>query len=172
MGGKSIIPGQNIIDPLGAMFVRSVTSSIKGDPKKNKPKTNVPSEADRAKAELYKMMQDRQMRISRELESTSAYSNQNNVQQPVGLPVALPEQPVAQPVTQPVTQPVSQVDQKATNAILNPTPTITPATVSSVAAPSVFSPVAPLSNQATGMGQQKVNQFSMPSASGLKFGGT
>ena len=168
MGGKSIIPGQNIIDPLGAMFVRSVTGSIKGDPKKNKPKNKMPSEADRAKTELYKMMQDRQMRISRELENPSAYLNQNNVQQPVGLLVALPEQPVAQPVP----QPVSQVDQKATNAILNPTPTVTPATVSSVAAPSVFSPVAPLANQATGMGQQKTNQFSMPSASGLKFGGT
>ena len=108
-------------------------------------------------------MKDRQANITKQLQGMQT-AQQSQLQ---NQPVTQIEQPAGQ-----VSQPLGQVDQNATNAILNPAPTVTPTTTSSVAAPTVISPNAPLANQSTGMGQQKTNQFSMPSASGLKFGGT
>ena len=62
-----------------------------------------------------------------------------------------------QDIQQPELKPATQVQPNLTTAI--PTP------VAATAA------IAPLANQSTGMAQQKINQFAMPNASGLKFGG-
>lgn len=170
MGGKTSIWGQNVFDPLGAAIERRTFGAGREAAKNRKKPTNKFSQADATRAEIYKMMKDRQASVTKQLQNMPTALNAQQAE--------LQKQQDAQNATQPtgqVDQPIGQVDQNATNAILNPTPTVTPTTVSSVAAPTVMSPNAPLANQVTGMvgmGQQKTNQFSMPSASGLKFGGT
>ena len=164
MGGQTSVWGQSVFDPLGAAIERKTFGKGREDAKNRKKIVRKPNQADANRAELFQMMKDRQANITKQLQGMqtsqqSQLQNQQAAQQDM--------QPVAQ-----IEQPVGQVDQNATNAILNPAPTVTPTTTSSVAAPTVISPNAPLANQATGMGQQKTNQFSMPSASGLKFGGT
>ena len=171
MGGQTSIWGQNVFDPLGAAIERRTFGAGREAAKNRKKIVRKPNQADANRAELFQMMKDRQANITKQLQGMqtsqqSQLQNQQAAQQDMQ-PVAQIEQPVGQ-----VAQPLGQVEQNATNAILNPSPTVTPTTTSSVAAPTVISPNAPLANQATGMGQQKTNQFSMPSASGLKFGGT
>ena len=163
MGGQTSVWGQSVFDPLGAAIERKTFGAGREAAKNKKKIVRKPNQADANRAELFQMMKDRQANITKQLQGmqTSQQSQLQNQQ------VAQIEQPVGQ-----VAQPLGQVDQNATNAILNPAPTVTPTTTSSVAAPTVISPNAPLANQSTGMGQQKTNQFSMPSASGLKFGGT
>jgi hypothetical protein len=159
MGGKQTsVWGQSVIDPLGAAIERKTFGKNKG---KTVRTPNTPNQEE----ELLQMMRDRQTNIANQLQrmqTPQQYPLQNQKVAPVA-PVA-PISPVA-PVA-----PLTPVEQNTTNAILNPAPTVTP--TSSVAAPTAMLSNAPLVNQATGIGQQKINQFSMPSASGLKFGGT
>jgi hypothetical protein len=165
MGGQTSVWGQSVFDPLGAAIERKTFGKGREDAKNRKKIVRKPNQADANRAELFQMMKDRQANITKQLQGMqtsqqSQLQNQQAAQQDM--------QPVAQ-----IEQPVGQVDQNATNAILNPAPTVTPTTTSSVAAPTVISPNAPLANEYTGMAQQqKTNKFAMPSTSGLRFGGT
>jgi hypothetical protein len=169
MGGQTSIWGQNVLDPLGAAIERRTFGAGREAAKNRKKPTNKFNQADATRAEIYKMMKDRQASVTKQLQNMPTALNAQQAE--------LQKQQDAQTATQPTgqaAQPIGQVDQNATNEILNPAPVVTPTTVSSVAAPTqaMVSPTAPLANEYTGMGQQKTNQFSMPSTSGLKFGGT
>jgi len=169
MGGQTSIWGQNVFDPLGAAIERRTFGAGREAAKNRKKSTNKFNQADATRAEIYKMMKDRQASVTKQLQNMPTALNAQQAE--------LQKQQDAQTATQPTgqaAQPIGQVDQNATNEILNPAPVVTPTTVSSVAAPTqaMVSPTAPLANEYTGMGQQKTNQFSMPSTSGLKFGGT
>jgi len=164
MGGKQTsVWGQSVIDPLGAAIERKTFGKNKGKTVRTSNTPNTPNQEE----ELLQMMRDRQTNIANQLQrmqTPQQYPLQNQKVAPVAPVAPLAPIPVA-PVA-----PVAPVEQNTTNAILNPAPTVTP--TSSVAAPTAMLSNAPLVNQATGIGQQKINQFSMPSASGLKFGGT
>jgi hypothetical protein len=169
MGGQTSIWGQNVFDPLGAAIERRTFGAGREAAKNRKKSTNKFNQAEANRAEIYKMMKDRQASVTKQLQNMPTALNA----QQDGLKKQQDTQNATQPIEQ-VAQPIGQVDQNATNAILNPTPAVTPTTVSSVAAPTqaMVSPTAPLANQATGMAQQTTNQFKIPSVIGLRFGGT
>ena len=178
MGGvmktaRKVIDPMNIMDPGGILpgpkGGKYGTPSWQSNDAKKKTSTNKYNQSDAIRAQIFQMMKDRQAQTTKQLQNMPTALNAQQAE--------LQKQQDAQTATQPTgqaAQPIGQVDQNATNAILNPTPAVTPTTTSSVAAPTqaMVSPTAPLANEYTGMGQQKTNQFSMPSTSGLKFGGT
>jgi hypothetical protein len=150
MGGQTSVWGQNVFDPLGAAIERKTFGANREAAKNRKKKVYTPSPA---------QLMLEQMQSQRELEQENASKTKlflsqqaDALRQPTQ---AVPQ--ILQDIKQPELKPATQVQPNLTTAI--PTP------VAATAA------IAPLANQSTGMAQQKVNQFAMPNASGLKFGG-
>jgi hypothetical protein len=154
MGGvlkttRAVIDPFNIMDPAG--ILPGPKGGKFGSPswksKENKKRTI----AAPTKGQL--MLEQMQLERDRANRSKGIISQQTDaIKQPAPIvPQAL------QDIQQPELKPATQVQPNLTTAI--PTP------VAATAA------IAPLANQSTGMAQQKINQFAMPNASGLKFGG-
>jgi hypothetical protein len=143
MGGQTSVWGQNVFDPLGAAIERQTFGKGREDAKNRKKKVYVPSPAQL-------MLEDMERKRNRASASKGIISQQTD---------AIPKQETPVPPSQPEStlQAIPSVQPNLTTAI--------PAPVAATAA------IAPLANQATGMVQQKINQFAMPNASGLKFGG-
>ena len=146
MGGQTSIWGQSVFDPLGAAIERKTFGANREADKNRKKKVYTPSPAQL-------MLEDMARKRDRASASKGIISQQTDAIKP---PAPIVPQ-VLQDIQQPELKPATQVQPNLTNAI--PTP------VAATAA------IAPLANQATGMAQQKINQFAMPNASGLKFGG-
>jgi hypothetical protein len=146
MGGQTSIWGQSVFDPLGAAIERKTFGANREADKNRKKKVYTPSPAQL-------MLEDMARKRDRTSASKGIISQQTDAIKP---PAPIVPQ-VLQDIQQPELKPATQVQPNLTNAI--PTP------VAATAA------IAPLANQATGMAQQKINQFAMPNASGLKFGG-
>jgi len=146
MGGQTSIWGQSVFDPLGAAIERKTFGANREADKNRKKKVYTPSPAQL-------MLEDMARKRDRTNASKGIISQQTDAIKP---PAPIVPQ-VLQDIQQPELKPATQVQPNLTNAI--PTP------VAATAA------IAPLANQSTGMAQQKVNQFAMPNASGLKFGG-
>jgi hypothetical protein len=155
MGGvlkstRAVIDPFNIMDPLGVLPGPKANGKYGSPSWKNnenrKKRIAVPT-----KGQL--MLEKMQLERDRANRSKGIISQQTDaIKQPAPI---VPQ--VLQDIQQPELKPATQVQPNLTNAI--PTP------VAATAA------IAPLANQATGMAQQKINQFAMPNASGLKFGG-
>ena len=146
MGGQTSIWGQSVFDPLGAAIERQTFGKGREDAKRRGKKVYVPSPAQL-------MLEDMERKRNRASASQGIISQQTDaIKQPTPI---VPQ--VLQDIQQPELKPATQVQPNLTTAI--PTP------VAATAA------IAPLANQATGMAQQKINQFAMPNASGLKFEG-
>ena len=143
MGGQTSIWGQNVFDPLGAAIERRTFGKHREDDKNRKKKVYVPSPAQL-------MLEDMARKQDRASASKGIISQQTD---------AIPKQATPVPPSQP---------ESTLQAIPSVQPNLTTAIPDPVAATAA---IAPLANQATGMAQQKNNQFSMPSAAGLKFGG-
>ena len=146
MGGQTSIWGQSVFDPLGAAIERQTFGKGREDAKRRGKKVYVPSPAQL-------MLEDMERKRNRVSASKGIISQQTDaIKQPTPI---VPQ--VLQDIQQPELKPATQVQPNLTTAIQTP--------VAATAA------IAPLVNQATGMAQQKINQFAMPNASGLKFGG-
>lgn len=146
MGGQTSVWGQSVFDPLGAAIERKTFGANREAAKNRKKKVYTPTPAQL-------MLEDMARKRDRTSASKGIISQQTDAIKPLA-PI-VPQ--VLQDIQQPELKPATQVQPNLTNAI--PTP------VAATAA------IAPLANQSTGMAQQKVNQFAMPNASGLKFGG-
>ena len=146
MGGQTSVWGQNVFDPLGAAIERKTFGKAREDAKNRKKKVYTPTPAQL-------MLEDMARKRDRASASKGIISQQTDAIKPTA-PI-VPQ--ILQDIQQPELKPATQVQPNLTTAI--PTP------VAATAA------IAPLANQATGMAQQKINQFAMPNASGLKFGG-
>lgn len=146
MGGQTSVWGQSVFDPLGAAIERKTFGANREADKNRKKKVYTPTPAQL-------MLEDMARKRDRASASKGIISQQTDAIKP---PAPIVPQ-VLQDIQQPELKPTTQIQPNLTNAI--PTPV------------AATTNIAPLANQSTGMAQQKINQFAMPNASGLKFGG-